>query len=78
MKHSLKTTQTLKVSPVSPLTRDFELKNQLADLDMAEKEALVNLHWTLDQYENADFYDLQRVLGAKDKDNRVVDPLSLI
>lgn len=70
--------QMQKVIPVSPLTRDFELKQQLDDLDMAEKEALVNLHWTLEQYENADFYDLQRVLNAKGKDNRQVDPLSLI
>lgn len=66
------------VNPVNSYTRDFELKNQLENLDVAQKEALLNLHWTLEQYDNADFYDLQRVLNAKEEKDRTVDPLSLL
>lgn len=66
------------VNPVNSYTRDFELKNQLENLDVAQKEALLNLHWTLEQYDNADFYDLQRVLNAKEEKDREVNPLDLL
>ena len=70
--------QMKMVSPVNSFERDFQLKQELENLDLAEKEALMNLHWTLDDYENADFYKLQRVLNAKEEKDREIDPLSLL
>lgn len=32
----------------------------------------------MDQYDNADYYELSRILKAKDRNNRAVDPLSAI
>ena len=32
----------------------------------------------MDQYDNADYYELSRILRTKDRNNRAVDPLSAI
>lgn len=56
----------------------FELENIIEDLHTVEKGVLMNLHWDLDQYDEAEFDRMNTVFGAKDKKDRVVDPLSLI
>ena len=58
--------------------RVFELENVLQDLDLAEKQALINFGWTLDEYESADYYRLNEVLAAKEAKDRVVDPMAFI
>ena len=58
--------------------RVFELENVLQDLDLAEKQALINLGWTLDEYEDADYYRLNEVLAAKEAKDRAVDPMAFI
>ncbi|WP_172821859.1 hypothetical protein [Latilactobacillus curvatus] len=50
----------------------------LEDFRLAEKTVVTNLHWDLEQYENADSERMNIVLGAKDKKDRAVDPLTLI
>jgi hypothetical protein len=50
----------------------------LNSFDLAEKNALTNLHWTLEQYEDADYFRLNEVLSAKEEEDMPVDPLSLI
>lgn len=58
--------------------RVFELENVLQDLDLAEKQALINFGWTLDEYEDADYYRLNEVLAAKEAKDRAVDPMAFI
>jgi hypothetical protein len=50
----------------------------LQDLDLAEKQALINFGWTLDEYEDADYYRLNEVLAAKEVKDRAVDPMAFI
>ncbi|MEE6650634.1 hypothetical protein [Limosilactobacillus pontis] len=45
---------------------------------MNEKNVITNLHWSIEQYDNADYYELSRILQAKDRKNRPVDPLTSI
>jgi hypothetical protein len=45
---------------------------------LAEKEAIINLHWDLNTYDEADYYELNDILSAKKPEEREVDPLSLI
>jgi hypothetical protein len=54
------------------------LENVLQDLDLAEKQALINFGWTLDEYEDADYYRLNEVLAAKEAKDRAVDPMAFI
>ncbi len=58
--------------------RAFELENIIQDLDLAEKQALINLGWTIDEYEDADYYRLNEILSAKEPQDRVVDPMSFL
>lgn len=55
----------------------MDLKNQIQDFLFVEKNALLNLHWTMDQFGKADFFKLQEVLNAKGKEDHLVDPLTL-
>lgn len=52
--------------------------NRVEDLKLAEKEAIVNLHWDLVTYDEADYFELNDILSAKEPKDREVDPLSLI
>lgn len=47
-------------------------------MDLAEKHALMNFGWTLDDYENADFFRLMEVMTAKEVEDRPVDPMTLL
>lgn len=57
--------------------RIFRLRNQLEDFRLFAKHAIQNLHWSLEDFMNADFYELQAVLGAEEVKERVQDPLAL-
>ncbi|WP_162855576.1 hypothetical protein [Furfurilactobacillus milii] len=39
---------------------------------------MVNLHWTSQQFYDADYYELMALLGAKEKDKRIADPMDLM
>lgn len=54
------------------------LENKLADFDLTEKAALTSLHWLPEQYDHVDYYDMQRILSTKEREERVVDPMSLL
>lgn len=43
-------------------------------MDLAEKAALLNLHWSIQAYEDEDFYRLNEILAAKEPEDRLVDP----
>ncbi len=38
----------------------------------------MNLHWSIEQFDNADYYELSRILQAKERSERAVDPLTSI
>lgn len=56
----------------------WELKNQLEDFDVYARDALMNMHWTADQFDDTDYYRLMQIVGAKDPKDREVDPLALM
>jgi hypothetical protein len=56
----------------------FELENKLADFDLSAKAALLNLHWSIEQFDEANFYRLNEILAAKEPEERPVDPLTLL
>jgi len=45
---------------------------------LVEKQAIINFGWTIDDYENADYYSLLEILNAKEMKDRAVDPMSLL
>ncbi|MBJ7625118.1 hypothetical protein [Weissella confusa] len=42
--------------------------NYLADLRMFEKDTMQNLHWSLDDIEEADYAELMEVMNASEED----------
>lgn len=62
---------------MSPALRVMNLVNQVEDFDLFAKNALMNLHWSLDQFYDTDYFELMEVLNAKEEKDRLVDPLSL-
>ena len=42
--------------------------NHLADLRMFEKDTMQNLHWSLDDIEEADYAELMEVMNASEED----------
>lgn len=55
-----------------------ELKDQIENIRLFEKNVMLNLHWSLDDAENADYFRLQEVLAARDEEERPVDPLAMV
>jgi len=51
------------------------LENQLEDMKLAEKNIILNWHWTMEQYEEADYYRMFEILNAKEEKERDVDPI---
>ncbi|QBX16211.1 hypothetical protein Javan237_0013 [Streptococcus phage Javan237] len=39
---------------------------------------MINFGWTIEEYNNADYYDFMEILSAKEVKDRVVDPMSLL
>lgn len=47
-------------------------------MDLMSKNVLLNLHILPDDYWEADYYNFNRALSAKEEKDRVVDPMSLL
>jgi hypothetical protein len=39
---------------------------------------LINFGWTIDEYEEADYYRLGEIMAAKEQQDRAVDPMSFL
>lgn len=52
------------------------VENKIREFDYMEKQAITNLHWSLEDYENTDFYRLCEVLKADGK--QLEDPVANI
>lgn len=51
--------------------------NHLADLRMFEKDTMQNLHWSLDDIEEADYAELMEIMNTTDAD-KVQDPMAMM
>ena len=52
----------------------YELKNRLEDFRWSKKQAVVYFHWSLKDFDEADYYEMLEMMSAKDKKDRIVDP----
>ncbi len=50
----------------------------MEDFDYNEQIAITQYHWNLEDYDNADYFELARIMKAKDKSKRAADPLTAI
>lgn len=51
--------------------------NHLADLRMFEKDTMQNLHWSLDDIEEADYAELMEIMNTTDAD-KLQDPMAMM
>lgn len=50
----------------------------MEDFDYNEQIAITQYHWSLEDYDSADYFELARIMKAKDKSKRAADPLTAI
>ncbi|WP_369526432.1 hypothetical protein [Lacticaseibacillus paracasei] len=63
-----------KTKIISAPERVFELKNKLEDFDYMGQNAMVNMHWTSDQFWDAEYFGFVTLLNAKNPKDRPIDP----
>ena len=51
--------------------------NHLADLRIFEKDTMQNLHWSLDDLEEADYAELMEIMNTTDAD-KIQDPMAMM
>lgn len=51
--------------------------NHMADLRMFEKDTMQNLHWSLDDIEEADYAELMEIMNTTDTD-KIQDPMAMM
>lgn len=51
--------------------------NHLADLRIFEKDTMQNLHWSLDDIEEADYAELMEIMNTTDAD-KIQDPMAMM
>ncbi|MFT8581109.1 MAG: hypothetical protein ABF743_07105 [Schleiferilactobacillus perolens] len=52
----------------------YELENQLQDFRWSKKQAVVYFHWSLQNFDSADYYEMLEMMSAKSKKDRPIDP----
>ena len=57
---------------------NLSLENRIEDLKIIAKKSIQGFGWTLDQYYDTDYYELMKILNAKEEEDRMVDPTSLL
>lgn len=63
-----------KATRISPPERVYALENQLEDFRWSKKQAVVYFHWSLADFDDADYYEMLEMMSAKDKKDRPIDP----
>lgn len=51
--------------------------NHLADLRMFEKDTMQNLHWSLDDVEEAEYEELMEIMNTTETD-KMQDPMTIM
>lgn len=60
------------------MNKIFDLENGIENLKLIAKRSIQGFGWTLEQYYDTDYYELMKILNAKEEENRMVDPTSLL
>lgn len=59
---------------INPAVKTYEFKNQLQDFRWMKKQAVMYFHWSMQDFDEADYYEMLEMMSAKDKKDRPVDP----
>ncbi len=59
---------------ISPAVKVYELENQLQDFRWMKKQAVMYFHWSMQDFDDADYFEMLEMMSAKDKKDRPVDP----
>ncbi|RHX74782.1 hypothetical protein D2U14_01370 [Lacticaseibacillus paracasei] len=59
---------------INPAVKVYELENQLQDFRWSKKQAVVFFHWSLNDFDEADYFEMFEMMSAKDKKDRPIDP----
>ena len=52
------------------------MQNQIEDFDLNAKRAIEQFGWSIETFDNADYYRFNQIMAAKEQKERAVDPLS--
>ncbi|QFR64083.1 hypothetical protein LH991_08905 [Schleiferilactobacillus harbinensis] len=63
-----------KATRISPPERVFHLKNQREDFLLMKKQAVIYFHWSIQDFDDADYYEMCNMMAARDEKDRPVDP----
>ncbi|PWT40935.1 hypothetical protein DKZ34_04475 [Limosilactobacillus reuteri] len=50
----------------------------MEDFDLNAKHAIEQFGWSIETFDNADYYRFNQIMAAKEKKERAVDPLTAI
>lgn len=59
---------------INPSVKVYELENQLQDFRWMKKQAVMYFHWSMQDFDDADYFEMLEMMSAKDKKDRPVDP----
>ncbi|AWR92443.1 hypothetical protein DMC16_15655 [Lacticaseibacillus paracasei] len=59
---------------INPAVKVYELENQLQDFRWTKKQAVMYFHWSLQDFDDADYFEMLEMMSAKDKKDRPIDP----
>ena len=59
---------------INPAVKVYELENQLQDFRLMKKQAVMYFHWSMQDFDDADYFEMLEMMSAKDKKDRPIDP----
>lgn len=65
--------QPTKAKRVSPPERVYELQNRLEDFRLMKKQSAMYFHWSMQAYDDADYYEMLEMMSARETKDRPVD-----
>lgn len=59
---------------IKPAVKVYELENQVQDFRWMKKQAVMYFHWSMQDFDDADYFEMLEMMSAKDKKDRPIDP----
>lgn len=59
---------------INPAVKVYELENQLQDFRWMKKQAVMYFNWSMQDFDDADYFEMLEMMSAKDKKDRPIDP----
>ncbi|MFY4506475.1 hypothetical protein ACJ8L9_06550 [Lacticaseibacillus rhamnosus] len=59
---------------INPSVKVYELENQVQDFRWMKKQAVMYFHWSIQDFDDADYFEMLEMMSAKDKKDRPIDP----